>query len=206
VKAIDPGQLLTEITDPKDIPVCIHGAYKRAVHRIKEEGLSSTARQMVCCAAGFPKDDHVISGMGASCGVAICIDAKVAVADKIRFCKGSKMVLLTSGLKWFIHATYLRIDYLQEEAHLKIKARIFFPLPTSMHIASISTMQMSVPSCKNHCNLPWSVSMHPFILEVAIDVITTYSTDSLGFNEQLQMIVPGVPLIGMTPTIKSFVR
>eukprot|EP00978_Attheya_sp_CCMP212_P034282 scaffold142750_cov59-Attheya_sp.AAC.2 len=112
---VNPQELLTEITNPEDIPVCIHGTYRNVVPLIQKKGLSRMSRQMVHCAPGFPaKDTHVISGMRSSCEVAIYIDTKAAMADGIHFFRSLNNVILTPGRDGVVPPKYLRIEYLSK--------------------------------------------------------------------------------------------
>lgn len=98
LKCIDDAELLTEVTDPDEVPDCIHGTYKRFLPLIMEGGLNRMKRNHIHMARGIPGEDEVISGMRKSCEVVLYIDVKAAMEAGIKFYKSSNEVILTQGL------------------------------------------------------------------------------------------------------------
>jgi 2'-phosphotransferase len=95
---IEDSELLVEITDPSEYPVCVHGTYRACLDSILNNGLNRMKRNHIHMAVGIPEDDSVISGMRASCQVVIYVNMERAMAAGIRFFKSSNGVILTKGL------------------------------------------------------------------------------------------------------------
>lgn len=98
IKTIEDSELLTEVADPSEIPVCIHGTYKSVLPLILEHGLNRMKRNHIHMAGGIPGDDGVISGMRSSCQVVLYIDVPGAMAAGVKFYKSSNDVILTQGI------------------------------------------------------------------------------------------------------------
>lgn len=99
IAAIDDESLLSEIKDPSEIPVCIHGTYRAALPAIMQSGLSKMNRNHIHMAAGLPGSDGVISGMRKSCDVLIYIDVAKAMGAGIQFFKSKNGVILSKGIQ-----------------------------------------------------------------------------------------------------------
>lgn len=108
--------LLTEITSPTDIPVCIHGTKAVNLPPIVQTGLNRMNRNHIHFATGLPGEMGVISGMRYSCEVAIYVDVFKAMADGVRFFRSSNNVILSKGIhdsgvlpsEYFLEITNLR--------------------------------------------------------------------------------------------------
>ena len=98
LKCIDDEELLTEVLDPSEIPVCVHGTYHQAMPMILASGLNRMKRNHIHMAVGVPGDDFVISGMRSSCQVTIFVDVARAMAAGVRFFGSSNGVILTKGI------------------------------------------------------------------------------------------------------------
>jgi 2'-phosphotransferase len=98
LKCIDDEELLVEVLDSADIPICVHGTYKKFLPLIMDSGLNRMKRNHIHMAGGIPEEDEVISGMRKSCEVVLHIDVKAAMEAGIRFFKSSNDVILTQGL------------------------------------------------------------------------------------------------------------
>ena len=61
IKTINDSELLTEISDPSEVPICIHGTYKAALPIIMETGLNKMKRNHIHMAVGIPGEDEVIT-------------------------------------------------------------------------------------------------------------------------------------------------
>lgn len=98
IKTISDAELLTEIQDASEVPVCIHGTYKACLPLILENGLNKMQRNHIHMAAGLPGEDGVISGMRKSCQVLIYVDVAAAMGAGVVFYRASNGVILTAGL------------------------------------------------------------------------------------------------------------
>lgn len=98
LKGISDAELLTEIIDSAEVPVCIHGTYKRFLPLIMESGLNRMKRNHIHMARGIPGQDEVISGMRKSCEVVLYINVAAAMEAGVKFFKSSNDVILTQGL------------------------------------------------------------------------------------------------------------
>ena len=85
------------VTDPSEIPNCIHGTYSRNLDAIMKTGLNRMNRQHIHMAASVPGKNGVISGMRNSCDTIIYIDATKAMALGIHFFISSNGVILSPG-------------------------------------------------------------------------------------------------------------
>jgi len=95
---LDADALLTRLT-AADVPApAVHGTYKRAWGGIVASGgLSRMARNHVHLARGLPSGGGVISGMRASCEVAVWVDVAAAMNEGVPFFESANGVLLTPG-------------------------------------------------------------------------------------------------------------
>ena len=69
---LDESLLMKEITNPKDVPIAIHGTYERCIDMIKKDGLCRMERQHIHMAPGLR--DGVISGMRSNCQYAVYVN------------------------------------------------------------------------------------------------------------------------------------
>lgn len=100
MKLVSDEALLTEVTDPADAPVCVHGTYRRCLAPILAEGLSRMRRNHVHFAVGLPDEDGgkgVVSGMRSSCEVVVYVDVSRALGLGLRFYRSENGVLLSPG-------------------------------------------------------------------------------------------------------------
>ena len=95
---INPDELLTEITDPTEYQVVLHGTYLDAWELIQSSGgLNRMGRNHIHFARGLHGADGVISGMRSSCQVVLYINLAAAMADGIQFFISQNGVILTPG-------------------------------------------------------------------------------------------------------------
>lgn len=86
------------ITDPKDLPVAVHGTDSKSWSLIeKSGGLSRMRRNHIHMAVGLPGDNQVISGMRRSCDVYIFINVPLAMKDGFEFYRSENNVILSPG-------------------------------------------------------------------------------------------------------------
>ena len=98
IDIINMEQLLTRITDPNSVPLCVHGTYFKAWKSIKTSGLNKMKRNHIHMAIGTPEDDGVISGMRSNCEIIIYINLKKAMErGGLIFYFSSNNVVLTKG-------------------------------------------------------------------------------------------------------------
>eukprot|EP00842_Homolaphlyctis_polyrhiza_P006512 jgi/Hompol1/6862/HPOL_003698-RA len=88
---------MERILDAAQIPIVVHGTYRKNLESILATGLRSMGRQHMHFAVGLAGDSGVISGMRASCDVFIYIDAARAMADGIQFLRSANNVILSEG-------------------------------------------------------------------------------------------------------------
>ena len=98
MKRIDDAALLTKVMSPEDVPVCIHGTYKKCRAPIERDGLSVMKRNHIHFAVGLPGEGGVISGMRSSSEVICKVDIAKAMADGIEFFRSENDVILTRGI------------------------------------------------------------------------------------------------------------
>eukprot|EP00754_Rhynchopus_humris_P005023 Rhum_TRINITY_DN12517_c0_g1::Rhum_TRINITY_DN12517_c0_g1_i1::g.52524::m.52524/K10669/TRPT1, TPT1; 2'-phosphotransferase len=87
------------ITDPAQVPVALHGTYKKCLDDIKADGLSRMGRQHVHFATGLPKADGVMSGMRTSCEVVVYLDVEKCLAGGLKLYRSKNDVILCPGDK-----------------------------------------------------------------------------------------------------------
>lgn len=92
------SELLREVKNASEIPVCVHGTYKECLQQILEGGLKRMKRNHIHFAMGMPNTGEVMSGMRKSCDIAIYVDVASAMADGVKFYKSSNDVILTAGI------------------------------------------------------------------------------------------------------------
>jgi 2'-phosphotransferase len=98
LSTVKDSELLVEITDPKDVPVCVHGTYARVLPLILWGGLSRMARNHIHFAVGLPSTKgDVISGMRGNCEVAVYLDVPAALQSGIKLYRSENGVLLSPG-------------------------------------------------------------------------------------------------------------
>lgn len=93
---VKTDELLEEIHDPSEIPVCIHGTYKRFLDSIIREGLDRRSRNHIHFAVDRP-GGKVISGSRLNVEVLIFIDVEKAMNNGITFYRSTNNVILSEG-------------------------------------------------------------------------------------------------------------
>eukprot|EP00953_Heterococcus_sp_UTEX-ZZ885_P034646 17921-Heterococcus_DN1.PRE.1 len=128
VPGLSEEQLYTRIASPADLPVCVHGTYKRAWSGIVSGGgLLPMKRTHVHFAAGLPTatwhmpNPHaaaaaaaagpVISGIRSTCELLIYADVAAAMAQGIAFYRSANGVILVDSLPV---AFFLRVEDLTQ--------------------------------------------------------------------------------------------
>lgn len=91
---ISDNLLLTLITDPSELPLILHGTYKKFLPNILAEGLSKMGRNHIHFAVGT----DALSGFRKDCEVLILIDIHKAMAAGIQFQRSENGVILSRGI------------------------------------------------------------------------------------------------------------
>jgi 2'-phosphotransferase len=115
IDSIADSELLTEVLDASEVPVCIHGTYKAFLPLILENGLNKMKRNHIHMAVGLPGADEVISGMRKSCQVILYINVAAAMAAGVKFYRSSNGVILTAGVDG---SGILPAEFIQEVVEL----------------------------------------------------------------------------------------
>lgn len=114
MKVVSDEQLLTPLNAQQpDLPcVCVHGTYRKHLQSILQQGLlaggGTSARNHVHFAPYEPGSSRVISGMRASCDIAIYLDLRRAILAGIPFYRSTNQVLLTPGLNKVVPPNYFQ--------------------------------------------------------------------------------------------------
>ncbi|KAG8799243.1 hypothetical protein FRC16_005480 [Serendipita sp. 398] len=88
---------LSEIQDPSEIPIAVHGTTLEAWRAISTKGLSVMGRNHIHLASGLIGQTGVISGMRKSSQVLIYIDTEKAMNEGLKFFLSANGVILTPG-------------------------------------------------------------------------------------------------------------
>jgi len=103
---INAKDLLTQILDPSEIPVCIHGTYLKYWNAIKETGLSKMGRHHIHMTTSEVQNEDARSGFRNSCNLLIFVDAERAMEDGCLFYRSANNVILSPGFDGAIPAQY----------------------------------------------------------------------------------------------------
>jgi len=100
IKAVKSKDLLTLVTDPKELGLVVHGTNPRAWKLIQQSGgLNRMKRNHIHMAIGLPGDKGVISGMRNSASVHIYLDGVSMLRDGIELYRSANDVILCEGDK-----------------------------------------------------------------------------------------------------------
>uniref|UniRef100_A0A7N0UG13 2'-phosphotransferase n=1 Tax=Kalanchoe fedtschenkoi TaxID=63787 RepID=A0A7N0UG13_KALFE len=106
ITAVESESLLKPITSPEEIPVCIHGTYRRNLESILQSGLKRMKRLHVHFSSGLPTDGGVVSGMRRDVNVLIFLNAKKALEDGMKLYISDNKVILTEGFDGVVPVKY----------------------------------------------------------------------------------------------------
>ncbi|KAK9749259.1 hypothetical protein RND81_02G113300 [Saponaria officinalis] len=106
VEVVETESLLTPITSADDIPVCVHGTYKKFLDSILQSGLKRMSRLHVHFSSGLPSDNEVISGMRRDINLVIFLDVKKALEDGMKLYMSENNVILTEGFDGVVPPKY----------------------------------------------------------------------------------------------------
>lgn len=105
IKVVDSEKLLKPILSADEVPVCVHGTYRRNLESIQRTGLKRMRRVHIHFATGLPHDG-VISGMRSNCEIMIFLDVHKALKDGMKLYLSENNVLLTEGLNGIVSPSY----------------------------------------------------------------------------------------------------
>ncbi|KAK4271039.1 hypothetical protein QN277_019791 [Acacia crassicarpa] len=105
ITAVETESLLKPILSAEEIPVCVHGTYRRNLNSILESGLKRMKRLHVHFSCGLPTDGEVISGMRRDVNVLIFLDVRKALEDMKLYISENK-VILTEGFDGVVPVKY----------------------------------------------------------------------------------------------------
>lgn len=93
---------------PQELPLCLHGTYKRHLDSILSQGLLRMSRNHVhLIDANVFVEYAVISGMRGSCDMIVYVDSASAMNDGIKFGKSANGVVLTEGVNGAVPPKYI---------------------------------------------------------------------------------------------------
>ncbi|KAL5571943.1 hypothetical protein UlMin_021540 [Ulmus minor] len=106
ITTVDSERLLKAILSADEVPVCVHGTYKKNLESILESGLKRMERLHVHFSSGLPTDGKVISGMRRNVNVLIFLDVKKALEDGMKLYVSDNKVILTEGFDGVVPVKY----------------------------------------------------------------------------------------------------
>ncbi|XP_028801367.1 tRNA 2'-phosphotransferase 1 isoform X2 [Neltuma alba] len=106
ITAVETESLLKPILSAEEIPVCVHGTYRRNLNSILESGLKRMKRLHVHFSCGLPTDGEVISGMRRDVNVLIFLDVRKALEEGMKLYISENKVILTEGFDGVVPAKY----------------------------------------------------------------------------------------------------
>ncbi|TMW93904.1 hypothetical protein EJD97_010990 [Solanum chilense] len=108
VKIVETESLLKPICSADEVPVCVHGTYKKNLESILEHGLKRMKRLHVHFSCGLPTDGEVISGMRRDVNVLIFLDVRKALEDGMKLYISENRVILTEGIDGVVPVKYFQ--------------------------------------------------------------------------------------------------
>ncbi|KAI3416811.1 2'-phosphotransferase [Psidium guajava] len=106
VKTVESDSLLEPILSAEEVPVCVHGTYKKNLQSILDSGLKRMQRLHVHFSSGLPTDGEVISGMRKNVNVLIFLDIRKALEDGMKIYISDNRVILTEGFDGVVPVNY----------------------------------------------------------------------------------------------------
>ncbi|XP_042441912.1 tRNA 2'-phosphotransferase 1-like [Zingiber officinale] len=106
IGTISSESLLKLILSADQVPVCVHGTYRRNLESILQSGLKRMTRLHVHFSSGLPSDGEVISGMRRDVNVLIHLDVKKALQEGMKLYISDNKVILTEGFDGYVPAKY----------------------------------------------------------------------------------------------------
>ncbi|KAM7512086.1 hypothetical protein LguiB_010961 [Lonicera macranthoides] len=106
ITAIETESLLKPIFSADEVPVCVHGTYKKNLESILQCGLKRMERMHVHFSCGLPADREVISGMRRNVNVLIFLDVRKALEEGMKLYVSDNRVILTEGFDGVVPVKY----------------------------------------------------------------------------------------------------
>eukprot|EP00257_Ricinus_communis_P018153 XP_015576780.1 putative tRNA 2'-phosphotransferase [Ricinus communis] len=106
VRTVKSESLLKPIILVDEVPVCVHGTYKKNLGFILEYGLKRMQRLHVHFSCGLPTDGEVISDMRRNVNVLIYLDMKKALEDGMKLYISDNRVILTESFDGVVPVKY----------------------------------------------------------------------------------------------------
>ncbi|XP_042505075.1 tRNA 2'-phosphotransferase 1 [Macadamia integrifolia] len=106
IETIESESLLKPILSAQEVPVCVHGTYKKNLESILQSGLKHMTRLHVHFSSGLPMDGDVISGMRRNVNVLIFLDVRKALEDGMKLYISDNKVILTEGFDGVVPIKY----------------------------------------------------------------------------------------------------
>lgn len=108
VMVVESDELLKPISSAEEVPVCVHGTYRKNLESIFKTGLSRMKRRHVHFATGLPHDDGVVSGIRGNIEILIYLDVEKALKDGMKLYLSDNKVLLTEGFNGAVPPKYFK--------------------------------------------------------------------------------------------------
>ncbi|XP_020219103.1 tRNA 2'-phosphotransferase 1 [Cajanus cajan] len=106
VTAVETESLLKPILLAEEVPVCVHGTYRKNLESILGSGLKRMKRLHVHFSCGLPTDGEVISGMRRDVNVLIFLDVRKALEEGMKLYISDNKVILTEGFDGAVPPKY----------------------------------------------------------------------------------------------------
>ncbi|XP_028123968.1 tRNA 2'-phosphotransferase 1-like isoform X2 [Camellia sinensis] len=106
IVTVETESLLKPILSAEEVPVCVHGTYKKFLESILEQGIKRMKRLHVHFSCGLPMDGEVISGMRRDVNVLIFLDVKKALEEGMKLYISDNEVVLTEGFDGVVPVKY----------------------------------------------------------------------------------------------------
>ncbi|MED6223581.1 hypothetical protein PIB30_075351 [Stylosanthes scabra] len=108
VTTVETESLLKPILSAEEVPVCVHGTYRKNLDSILESGLKRMKRLHVHFSCGLPTDGEVISGMRRDVNVLIFLDVRKALEEGMKLFISDNKVILTEGFDGAVPPKYFQ--------------------------------------------------------------------------------------------------
>ncbi|XP_047981365.1 tRNA 2'-phosphotransferase 1-like isoform X5 [Salvia hispanica] len=108
IVTVETESLLKPILSPEEVPVCVHGTYKKNLESILREGLKRMQRLHVHFCSGLPRDAEVVSGMRRDVDTLIFLDVRKAMEEGMKLFVSDNKVILTEGFDGVVPVKYFQ--------------------------------------------------------------------------------------------------
>ncbi|XP_057753565.1 uncharacterized protein LOC130973159 isoform X1 [Arachis stenosperma] len=108
ITTVETESLLKPILSAEEVPVCVHGTYRKNLDSILESGLKRMKRLHVHFSCGLPTDGEIISGMRRDVNVLIFLDVRKALEEGMKLFISDNKVILTEGFDGVVPPKYFQ--------------------------------------------------------------------------------------------------